>query len=173
MNRDLLDALRFLIRNPLFTLAATVILGLGIGANTAAFSIVDAVLLRPLPYKSFERLVRIEEVNPKLVIKTIAAEDHWFWGSRNDLFDKTAPYRKDVVTLTNIGTPEQDFAVRTSAQLFSLLGIPAQLGRTLIDSDDALNAHNVVVLSDRLWRRLFRPCRHSSVYGLPGLREPS
>ena len=64
MTRDLLGALRFLIRNPLFTLAVTVILGLGIGANTAAFSIVDAVLLRPLPYKSFERLVRIEEVNP-------------------------------------------------------------------------------------------------------------
>src|SRR5450755_1517559 len=155
MSRDVLGALRFLIRNPLFTLAVTVILGLGIGANTAAFSIVDAVLLRPLPYKSSERLVRIEEVNPKLVIKTIAAEDYRFWGSRNDLFDKTAPYRKDVVTLTNLGTPEQDFAERTSAPLFSLLGIPARLGRTLIDSDDALNAPNVVVLSDRLWRRLF------------------
>ena len=71
MTRDLLSALRFFGKNPLFTLGVTAILGLGIGANTAAFSIVDAVLLRPLPYQSSERLVRIEEVNPKLVIKTI------------------------------------------------------------------------------------------------------
>jgi len=76
MSRDLLNALRFFGKNPLFTLAVTAILGLGIGANTAAFSIVDAVLLRPLPYQSSERLVRIEEVNPKLVIKTIAPEHY-------------------------------------------------------------------------------------------------
>ena len=159
MTRDLLNALRFFGKNPLFTLAVTAILGLGIGANTAAFSIVDAVLLRPLPYKSSERLVRIEEVNPKLVVKTIAPEDYRFWAKRGDIFDKTAPYLKDVVTITNLsgnlGDPEQVFAERTSAQVFSLLGVPARLGRSLIDSDDVPGAPNVVVLSDRLWRRLF------------------
>ncbi len=159
MTRDLFNALRFFGKNPLFTLAVTAILGLGIGANTAAFSIVDAVLLRPLPYKSSERLVRIEEVNPKLVVKTIAPEDYRFWAERGDIFDKTAPYLKDVVTLTNLsgnlGDPEQVFAERTSAQVFSLLGVPARLGRSLIDSDDVPGAPNVVVLSDRLWRRLF------------------
>jgi putative ABC transport system permease protein len=155
MSRDLLNALRFFGKNPLFTLAVTAILGLGIGANTAAFSIVDAVLLRPLPYQSSERLVRIEEVNPKLVIKTIAPEHYRFWGNRGDVFDRTAPYLKDVVTLTNVGEPEQVFAERTSAQVFSLLGIPARLGRSLVDSDDVPGAPNVVVLSDRLWRRLF------------------
>jgi putative ABC transport system permease protein len=155
MTRDLLNALRFFGKNPLFTLAVTAILGLGIGANTAAFSIVDAVLLRPIPYKSSERLVRIEEANPKLVIKTIAPEHYRFWENRRDIFDKTAPYLKDVVTLTNVGEPEQVFAERTSAQVFSLLGIPARLGRSLNDSDDAPGAPNVVVLSDRLWRRLF------------------
>ena len=155
MTRDLLNALRFFIKNPLFTLAVTAILGLGIGANTAAFSIVDAVLLRPLPYNSSERLVRIEEANPKLVVKTIAPEHYRFWENRGDIFDKTAPYLKDVVTLTNVGEPEQVFAERTSARVFSLLGVPARLGRSLIDSDDVPGAPNVVVLSDRLWRRLF------------------
>ncbi|HEV8042905.1 MAG TPA: ABC transporter permease [Bryobacteraceae bacterium] len=155
MTRDLLGALRFFGKHPLFTLAVTAILGLGIGANTAAFSLVDAVLLRPLPYKSGERLVRIEEVNPKLVIKTIAPEDYRFWGNRGDVFDKTAPYLKDVVTITGVGEPEQVFGERTSAQVFSLLGVPARLGRSLVDSDDVPGAGNVVVLSDRLWRRLF------------------
>jgi putative ABC transport system permease protein len=165
MTRDLLGALRFFGKNPLFTLAVTAILGLGIGANTAAFSIVDAVLLRPLPYKSAERLVRVEEVNPKLVVKTIAPEDYQFWGSRGDIFEKTAPYLKDVVTLTNVGEPEQVFTERTSAQVFSLLGVPARLGRSLIDSDDVPGAPNVVVLSDRLWRRLFHADR--GVIGRP------
>src|ERR1700691_5855416 len=113
MTRDMLNALRFFGKNPLFALAVTAILGVGIGANTAAFSIVDAVLLRPLPYKSSERLVRIEEVSTKLVIKIIAAEDYRFWGNRADIFEKTAPYRKDVLTLTNMGEPEQVFAERT------------------------------------------------------------
>src|SRR5271156_3898784 len=146
MTRDLLNALRFFGKNPLFALAVTAILGLGIGANTAAFSIVDAVLLRPLPYKSSERLVRIEEVSTKLVIKIIAAEDYRFWGNRADIFEKTAPYRKDVLTLTNLsgnlGEPEQVFAERASAQIFSLLGVPARLGRSLVDSDDAPGAPN-------------------------------
>ena len=167
MTRDLLNALRFFGKNPLFTLAVVAILGLGIGANTAAFSIVDAVLLRPLPYKSSERLVRIEEVSPKLVITTISPEDYRFWGDRGDIFQKTAPYQKDVVTLTDLlgnplgnplgkpGEPEQVFAERTSAQVFSLLGVPPRLGRSLIDSDDVPGAPNVVVLSDRLWRRRF------------------
>jgi putative ABC transport system permease protein len=99
--------------------------------------------------------VRIEEVNPKLVIKTIAPEDYRFWGNRGEVFDKTAPYLKDVVTITGVGEPEQVFGERTSAQVFSLLGVPARLGRSLVDSDDVPGAGNVVVLSDRLWRRLF------------------
>jgi putative ABC transport system permease protein len=155
MTRDLLNALRFFGKHPLFTLAVTAILGLGIGANTAAFSIVDAVLLRPLPYQSSERLVRIVEANQKLVINTIPSEHYQLFESRRDIFDRTAPYVKDVVTLTNVGEPEQVFAERTSTQVFSLLGIPARLGRSLVDSDDVPGAPNVVVLSDRLWRRLF------------------
>ena len=155
MTRDILYAVRWLLKNPWFLVAVTVILGLGVGANTAVFSIVDAVLLRPLPYRSSSRLVSIAETNPKHVISFIPANDYFFWGSRSDLFEKTVPYRRDVVTLTNAGAPDQVSAVRTSAKLFSLLGVPSRLGRPLVDSDDAPNAPAAAVLSDRLWRRVF------------------
>src|SRR5262249_29709405 len=72
-----------------------------------------------------------------------------------DIFRSSAPYRRDVVTLTNLPEPEQVFALRTSARLFSMLGVPARLGRPLIDSDDAANAPNDAVLSNRMWQRTF------------------
>jgi predicted permease len=155
MMRDLSWALRWLSKNPWFLAAVIAILGLGIGANTAIFSIADAVLLRPPPYQAAARLVRIEEQTPKWVMSVVSAEDFRFWGDRHDLFEKTVPYRRDIATLTNAGLPDQVFAVRTSAQLFSLLGVPARLGRTLLDSDDRSNGPNSAVISDRLWRRTF------------------
>jgi putative ABC transport system permease protein len=154
--RDVLSAIRWLRKNPWFALAVTAILGLGIGATTAVFSIVDAVLIRPLPYQSSSTLVKIEETGRERVISYSPVNDYLYWRDRNDLFEKTAPYRRDVLTLTNIGAPDQVFTVRTSAKLFSMLGVPARLGRPLIDADDALNAPNVALLSDRLWRRVFR-----------------
>src|SRR4029077_1688525 len=99
MIRDLLWAWRWLRKNPLFTAAATGILGLGIGANTAVFSIVDAVLLRPLPYESSGRLVRVDETATKRLISGVPARDYMRWRDRSDLFDKTVPYLKDTVTL--------------------------------------------------------------------------
>ena len=155
MTRDLLWALRWLRKNPLFTAAVTAILALGIGANTAVFSVVDAVLLRPLPYESSGRLVRIEERSVKLPLFSAPASDYLFWRSRSDLFEKTAAYRMDVVTLTGTGEPDQLNMLRASAGLFSLLGVRAQQGRTLVESDDQPGGPNPAVLSDRLWRRLF------------------
>ena len=155
MTLDLLWSLRWLRRNPWFAAAIVAILGLGIGASTAVFSIVDAVLLRPLPYRSSARLVSIDEILPKRPVNYTPPADYLFWGGRTDLFEKTTPYRRDVVTLTHAGAPDQVVAVRTSAKLFSLLGVPARLGRPLVDSDDAPNSPNAAVLSDRFWRRLF------------------
>lgn len=106
MIRDLLWALRWLRKNPLFTAAVAAILALGIGANTAVFSIVDAVLLRPPPYESSGRLVRIEENSAKRAIFYILAQDYLFWRGRGDLFEKTIPFLKDFVTLTGAGEPE-------------------------------------------------------------------
>ncbi len=154
MIKDLLWALRWLHKNPLFTTAVTVILALGIGANTAVFSIVDAVLLRPLPFES-SRLVRIEESSTKRVLNTVPAQDYLIWRNRGDVFETTAAHLRDDVTVTDAGEPQQVLARRTSPGLFSLLGVRARLGRTLTESDGEFNTPNVAVLSDRLWRRMF------------------
>jgi putative ABC transport system permease protein len=155
MTRDFLWALRWLAKNPWFLLAVIAILGLGIGANSAVFSIADAVLLRPPPYQASARLVDIEETTPQWVMGYVPADDYFLWNNRADVFEKTVPYRRDTVTLTNAGIPDQVYAVRTSPQLFSLLGVRASLGRTLIDADDVANGANSAVISDRLWKRLF------------------
>src|SRR6266481_8392317 len=155
MIKDLLWALRWLRKNPLFTAAVTAILALGIGANTAVFSIVDAVLLRPLPFESSSRLVRIEENFPKRSATAVLAQDYLTMRSRSDVFDKTAAHVRDDVTITGAGEPQQVIARRTSAGLFSLLGVHARLGRSLMESDGEFNAPNAAVLGDRLWRRMF------------------
>ncbi len=154
MTADLSHAFRWLRKNPLFTAAITSILVLGIGANTAVFSVVDAVLLRGAPYRS-DRLIRIEESSTKHVMNGIPAQDYLFWRGRADLFEKTAAFTKDFVTLTGAGDPDQVRALRVSAGLFPMLDVRARLGRTLAESDGDFNAPNIAVLSDRLWRRRF------------------
>ena len=154
MRLDLLWALRWLRKNPLFTGATVSILAVGIGANTAVFSIVDAVLLRPSPYLSAERLVRIEESSTSRGLSPVPVKNYQRWAGRSDIFEKVAPYIRDTVTLKGDGWPEQVIAVR-SLGLFPMLGIPARLGRALIASDDEEGTRNVAVLSDRLWRRRY------------------
>src|SRR6266849_7588857 len=140
MTKDLLWALRWLRKNPLFTAAVIAILALGIGANTAVFSIVDAVLLRPLPYESSAGLVKIEETSTKQPTVGIRAKDYLEWRSRTDVFDKTAAHVRDDVTVTGISEPAQVIVRRTSSGLFSLLGVPARLGRAPVDADDNASA---------------------------------
>ena len=148
--RDVLLAVRWLRRNPLLTLAITGILGLGIAASTAVFSVVDPVLLRPLPYQAADRLVSVTESTPKRITDFTPAADFRYWSERTRAFDQIVPFRKDMVTITNVPTPDQVWAVRTSGRLFEVIGATAKLGRTLVDSDD-----HVVVLSHRLWSSLF------------------
>jgi putative ABC transport system permease protein len=154
MRLDLLYALRCLRKDPLFTTAIIFMLALGIGANSAVFSIVDAVLLRPSPYPSPERLVRIEQSITSRALFGVPVMDYQRWAGRSDIFERIAPYIRDTVTLTGGGEPEQVIAVR-SLGLFPVLGIPARLGRTLMASDDEEGPRNVAVLSDRLWRRRY------------------
>src|ERR1700720_2545264 len=104
MINDLLWALRWLRKNPLFTAAVTAILALGIGANTAVFSVVDAVLLRPLPYETPSRLVKIEESTAKQAATWIPAWHYQRWRERGDLFANMAAFGFDAVTLTDIET---------------------------------------------------------------------
>jgi hypothetical protein len=128
MNKDLLWALRWLRKNPFFTAAVTGILALGIGANTAVFSIVDAVLLHPLPYEGSSRLVRIEEASANEARNAVPAQDYYVrLRGRSDLFERIAAHQTDDVTITGANEPDQVFALRTSAGLFSLLGVCAEL----------------------------------------------
>src|SRR5947209_1481437 len=154
MRLDLLWALRWLRMNPLFTAAAVFVLALGIGANTAVFGIVDAVLLRPSPFPSAERLVRIEESTTSRTLTGVPVNDYQKWAGRTDLLERTAAYLRDTVTLTGDGEPEQVIAVRALG-LFPVLETSARLGRTLIASDDQAGSQHVAVLSDRIWRRRY------------------
>jgi len=150
MSRDLLWALRWLRHNPLFSAAVVVILALGIGVNTAVFSIVDAVLIRPLPYASPTRLVRIEETTGKRPNIGITAAEYLQWRERTELFSATVAYVRDMVTVGN-EAPEQVWMVRATGGLFSMLGTPPLIGRAPSGAED-----NVVLLSARYWRRRFR-----------------
>jgi len=137
MARDLLHAFRWLRKHPLFAVSVIAILALGAGANTAVFSIVDAVLLRPLPYESSAGLVRVQATSPKFANVGLSGADYLAFAGRTGLFSKTVPYQRDMITLTGAGDPDQFFALRTSGALFPLLGVHARLGRALDDSDDA------------------------------------
>src|SRR5437870_5512019 len=110
MRQDLLWALHWLSKNPLFTAATVLILAVGIGANTAVFSIVDAVLLQPSPYSSGHRMVRIAETTRSRGVSPVPVSHFQRWGGRSDLFEKIAPYTRDTVTLTGDGEPDQVIA---------------------------------------------------------------
>ena len=154
MISDLILSARWLGRNPVFMVSVVSILTLGSGAVTSIFSVVDAVLFRPLPYKSAQRLARIDETATARPINGVLAGDYVRWRERTDLFEATVPYLRDTVTLTAAGEPDQIIVLRTSGTLFSVLGTRSQIGRTLLESDD-VGATRVAVLSDRLWRHKF------------------
>ena len=126
MMRDLLWSLRSLRCKPLFTAVLTVVLALGIGANTAIFSVVDAVLLRPLPYQRPDRLVRIEETTARLPNIGETAAEYLQWRERRDLFAGAAAYLRDMVTITGDRRPDQVWLVRISPGMFHVARAPTQ-----------------------------------------------
>ena len=154
MRQDLWIAVRWIRKNPFFAGAIVLILALGVGADSAAFGIVDAVLLRPSPFPQPGRLVRVEESITRRNLTGVPCKDYQRWAGRADIFEGTAAYLRDTVTLTGDGEPEQVIAVRTLG-LLPVLGVPAQLGRSLVASDDEGGARQVAVISDRLWRRRY------------------
>ncbi|HTS28860.1 MAG TPA: ABC transporter permease [Bryobacteraceae bacterium] len=155
MFRELLRGLRWLRKNPLFTAVVAATLALGIGATTAVFSVVDAVLLRPLPYAAPARLIGIAASAPRQPSIAVPTQEYLRRLASGDLFELLAAYRYDVVTLTGIEAPEQVLSIRASGSLFSVLGVRARLGRTLVESDDRPGAPLTAVLSDKVWRAVF------------------
>src|SRR5687768_10177849 len=137
---DLRYALRSLRRTPGFTTAAVLTLAIGIGANTAIFSIVDHVILRPLAYDDPDRLYVVHEVVPRLahIAPAIPVSANHFleWKRGTNAFESMALLGDITLNLTGAGEPEQLVGARVSADLFPMLGVRAQLGRVFLPEED-------------------------------------
>ncbi|HKI01875.1 MAG TPA: ABC transporter permease [Thermoanaerobaculia bacterium] len=160
--QDLRFAGRTLLKRPAFTLIAVLTLALGIGANTAIFSVVDSVLLAPLPFRETDRLMVIWESNPELAAKVgfpdklpVSPATFFDWKTAK-AFEKMAMAGAERLSLTGEGEPELLGAVRVSGEFFQVLGTPPLLGRTLLpEDDDDKGKPTTVVLSHALWQRRF------------------
>jgi putative ABC transport system permease protein len=156
---DIRYALRVLGRNPGFAAVAILTLALGIGANTAIFTIFDGVLLRPLPYREPGRLAAINETVPKfayLAATLPVSADHFLkWRKQAHSFGQIALFEEIEMNLTSGGEPARVQAARASAALFPMLGIQAKLGRTFREDEDKAGHGAVVVLSDGIWSSRF------------------
>jgi putative ABC transport system permease protein len=155
--QDLRYGLRMLVKNPGFTAVAIVALALGIGANTAIFSVVNTVLLRPLPYKDPERLMMVFEDSrahgyPRDNPTTANFID---WRDQNQVFESMAAIAGGSWNLTGYGDPERLVGYRVSASLFPMLGVSPQLGRWFTTEEDQAGASPAVIISHRLWQRRF------------------
>jgi putative ABC transport system permease protein len=157
LRQDIRYGLRMLAKNPGFTIVAVIALALGIGANSAIFSVVNTVLLRPLPYKNPEQLVMVWEENSKQGYPkdTPAAANYVDWRDQNHVFETIAAITEISFNLTGVGDPERIDGQRVSASLFPLLGVEPQLGRAFRPEEDKPGANQVVVMSYGLWQRRF------------------
>jgi len=155
LRQDVRYGLRMLRRAPGFTAAAVVTLALGIGANTAIFSVVDAVLLRPLPYVDPDRLVTVGDRAPDGTSSTVGFTTAADWRARSQTFQSFALMRTWMPTLVAGGDAEPVPAVRVSWNYFDMMGVRPALGRGFMADDDRPDHWRVLLLSDALWRRRF------------------
>ncbi len=162
--RDVRHMARGLRRNPGFTIAVVLTLALGIGGNTAVFSVIDQLLLRPLPYPNGEELLTIYETRPRFGLAQVTvgrtrngvSPANWLdWQRESRTLNTLAAWRSSSFTLTGVGEPLRVSAQLVSSEFFPLLGVTPLLGRTISDEDDRPNAPSVVVLSHGLWRGRF------------------
>jgi len=161
VGQDLRYACRSMGRAPGFTLCAVVTLALGIGSNTAVFSVVNAVLIRPLSYPDPSHIVRFFLSSSEGSAAGASIPDLRFWLERVDSVQDIAAYDFDQSEMGfTSGTPEQVHGLHVTSNYFHLFGIPVLLGRTFSQADDLRNGPKVVVLSYRLWRHRFAGDEH-------------
>jgi putative ABC transport system permease protein len=160
--RDIRHMGRGLVRSPGFSGAVVLTLALGIGGNTAIFSVIDQLLLRPLPYPDGERVVMVYEsfADPSIAAavdnRNIVSPANWLdWQRESGTLREIAVWRQLQTTLTGVAEPARLNQQFVSAEFFPLLGVRPLLGRTLTPDDDVPNAPEVVVLSYRLWQERF------------------
>jgi len=152
---DVRYGLRMLRKNPGFTVVAVVTLALGIGANTAVFSIVNGVLLNSLPFPEPDKLVSLFESKPNFKKGSISYPNFQDWQRDNHSFSSIAAYRQDSFSLTGAGEAEQVQGKMISADFFAVLGVKALIGRMFTSQEDQLGAGRVALISSGFWKRKF------------------
>lgn len=155
--QDLRHGARRLAKSPGFTLIAVLTLALGIGATTAIFSVVNAVLLRPLPYSEPDRIVQLWETQPSKNAFRGTVSPHCFsdWRARSRSFSSLAAYRYSSFTLTGGDAPESLVGASVTSEFLAALGQPPALGRDFLPEEDQPGQNRVVILSHGLWQRRF------------------
>lgn len=155
---DFRYAIRMLIKSPAFSVIAIVALALGIGANTAIFSVLDAVLMRPLPYPDSDRLVLLREKMPIFDTGSVSYPNFLDWRAAQHSFTDLALFRHDSMNLSSRGEetpPERVDGVAQSWNLLSIVGLKPLLGRDFVEKEDVPGAPKVVLISEGLWKRRF------------------
>jgi putative ABC transport system permease protein len=154
--QDVRYGARMLAKHKAFTAVAVITLALGIGANTAIFSVVNELLLRPLPYPTADRLVMLWEVSPQgRHQNTTSRQNYRAWKAQNSSFEEIAGFSDQRLNLTGAGEPEELSVQLARPELFKVLGVQPLLGRTFSPDDDAPGKDDVAVLSYSLWQRRF------------------
>jgi putative ABC transport system permease protein len=156
---DLRLAVRGLLREPGFALVAVIMLGLGLGATTAMFSLVNGILLNPLPYRQADRLITIREVLPAIAhlypSMPVNARHFIEWRKDCDSLESIAAFMPGTVNLTGSGEPERLDSAQVSPNMFRVLGVRPAMGRDFFDEEEQSGKDSVVVLTDGIWRRRF------------------
>jgi len=158
--QDVRYALRQLRKSPVFTAVTVITLTLGIGANTAIFSVVNAVLLNPLPFKNANRIVSMFEETPNFAKGSISYPNFLDWQRDNRSFEAMAAYRHTDGSITGVGQPENVQAERVSANFFPILGVNPILGRNFTSEEDRRGASPTALISEGLWKRKFASDRN-------------
>ena len=151
-------ALRQLRKSPGFTFVAVLTLALCIGANTAIFSVINAVLLRPLPYPESDGLVIVNESDANQPSISVSFPDYVDWRKENTVFENIGVTRRESYNLSGLTgrEPEQVSGAIVTASFFKVIGLSPQMGRVFTEEEDRVGGPQVAVISDKLWQRIFQ-----------------
>lgn len=155
LTKDLRFAVRSFLKNPGFSLVAMLALALGIGANSAMFSIVDAILLKPLPYPNPERLVWLTQNIPMFKAELATSVEYWQWRDQRQLFDDAAGYGSGDVNLIGGDEPERVRVASVTASFFRTFGVSPALGRAFTGDEDKPGGDNAVILMQAIFARRY------------------
>ena len=155
--QDLRYGARILLKQPAVTMVAVVTLALGIGANTAIFSLVNSILLRPLPFHDPDRVVHVIQASPKLGLATwgVSQADFAAYREQNRSFESVTLYNSTATNLTGNGEPERLPMTSVTADFFNVFGVSPLLGRTFVEGEDTQGKNLICVISYAFWQRRF------------------